>query len=335
MKSKNKTLHSLKSFAKALPVRHRQGTNPPIFLFCTPRGGLTWLSEIIFAYPGMRCVSEPLNLRSPWVKEDLGVTSWSELWEKGFEQRLLPYFDSLVAGRNRRQDLTPFRSIRKYGWRFRTERTLFKVNNGGTRCLDAILDRYGGPIILLFRHPIPTTLSREVFPGLEALPASHFFTELPEEIRSLVDGVLAEGDHLKKGVLAWCFHNAPLVEKIGDPRFLCLSYEEMVIDPNPVLKRVAAFCNLHDESRLIRNARLPSVTTRKSDPEKPKILGWKDEDKRVRRLLGRWRESVPPEKALEIQPILDMFGIDLYGSDSLVPQQPFILRSEQLAPFDN
>lgn len=333
MKLRHKTAHSVKSFLKALPVRHREGSACPIFLFATPRGGLTWLAETIFACPGMRCVSEPLNLRSPWVKEDLGVEDWNELWERDLERKLLPYFEELLSGRNRRRDLTPFRSPAKYGWRFRTDRTVFKVNNGGTQCLDAVRERFDARIILFFRHPIPTTLSREYFPGLEALPRSRFFAGLPDPLQGLTKEILAGGDHLEKGALAWCFHNAPLVEKIGDPEFLCLTYEEMVIDSRSVLRRVAEFCGLEDEERVIRNAHRPSSTTRKSEAAKRKILRGKNEEERIRAILGHWRRKVPPEEAHRIQPILNAFGIALYGPEQTVPTRPLALQPNQLHPF--
>ncbi len=101
---------SLRAVAKEsiwLTVRYRPGSKPPIALFCTRRGGSTWLMEIIGANRGVLPLNQPLEILTPNLtphqykrlpKFDLGQIVHPDPDQ---ERELRAYTDDLMAGQHR------------------------------------------------------------------------------------------------------------------------------------------------------------------------------------------------------------------------------------------
>src|SRR5688500_11353042 len=101
---------SLRAVAKEsvwLTVRYRQGDRPAIGLFCSRRGGSTWLMEIIGANRGVLPLNQPVEAFTPNLTPyqyarlpafDRGVIVHPDAEE---EAELKAYTDELLAGRMR------------------------------------------------------------------------------------------------------------------------------------------------------------------------------------------------------------------------------------------
>jgi len=217
---------SIKYALKSLGNIHSQGPEKNIFLFATARGGSTWVMEIIASQPGMKYSDEPFNIR----RDDVGRTGLFPDWESvmpdtGDPERIVGYLNALAHGRYRYMNPRPFRR----NHRLLTDRIVFKIHEL-EHLVGFIAERWHGSILYLLRHPIPTTLSRRVFPRLDLFLRSDYYAGLLgdgaglEEIRALG----ARGTHLQRGTVSWCYENLiPL--RFCDFDALVVTYEELVL----------------------------------------------------------------------------------------------------------
>lgn len=303
---------------------HREEGFPPILVVGTPRGGTTWLAELLVCAPGFRFVQEPLNLRLRSVREASGLSEWRELWERDADRKLLPYLRRIVVGELRHRDTFLIRRPRRFGGRWRTNRTLLKLIHGATSHLDALANELGAEVVHLVRHPIATAVSREVFPSLDSFPGSWASERIPARARGEAERIVREGDHLEKGVLAWSLHHYPLFRWERGERFHRLSYEELVLDPLKNLRSLAARLRIPVTSRMEKAIRLPSLSAGKSSPAQRRAI--RDPEQAQAR-LGSWREAVSASKETSLLEIAERFGIGLYRPGEILPRFPFPERA--------
>lgn len=307
---------------KPLANRHQTGEKPNVFLAATPRGGSTWLMEMIWSQPGFKSCNEPLDLRNPLVRKHLGATAWEELYRESADRLLEPYFTKFVGGKLHIVDPLPLRG--KYH-RLHTDRIVFKLLHGAEDRISWLIERFNGRAVLLLRHPIAVSLSRKVLPRLEAFIDSDYRRHFrPEQLR-LARRVQESGSRLERGVLDWCFQNAvPLRAATRD--WLVVTYEQLVMEPDVVIGRLAERLELPDVARMKAHVTEASAVTRQSDAEAKKLLaGDGDRDDR-RRLIERWRSKVNPEEEQLALEILDCFGIDVYTAGNDLPIQTYWLQ---------
>lgn len=310
-----------KTWLKAAITWHFPSDAPPIFLMATPRGGSTWVTEVICRQRGMRYVAEPLNIRSHGVASSAGVLSWEQMWDADSD-RLEAYFQRLIVGKIRMRDATPFRHVGRYGFRFKTERTTLKVIHGASYHWQMIEKRLNAKVVVVLRHPIATAISREVFPALERIEQSQFFTTLSASQREHVKEVLKTGTHLEKGVLAWCLHNFPYFNSAACP--FIVTYEELVLAPVTVVKNLCEYCELNDSDAIMESLDYASVTTRKSNTATQALFQENDTQLRSVKIVTKWRNSVNPAAASAAMRSLEVFNMKLYRPDSPLPSEKLL-----------
>ena len=328
MSRNNRLNRIVKTCLKAALTWHFPSGKPPIFLVATPRGGSTWVSEVICSEPRVRYVAEPLNIRSYGVSEALVVKHWEDMWDIESAD-LIEYFECLVSGRIRMRDATPFRHLGRYGFRFRTDRTLLKVIHGATYHLAAIQEYFSAKIVVIIRHPIATAVSREVFPAMERIMYSHFFQGLKLEQQECVQRVLESGSHVEKGVLAWCLHNSPILQ-LKEKSVLVLTYEELTLCPEAAIRKLCEYCDLSASDALLQTLGSASVTVRKSDDATKQLLRQENTVDRRRQLVQKWRGKVCDEDVVAAQEVLDCFKIQLYSASDFLPSSDWLIDSESV-----
>lgn len=316
-----------KTWLKAAITWHFPSDAPPIFLMATPRGGSTWVTEVICRQRGMRYVAEPLNIRSYGVGSALGVLKWEDMWDVTPEQ-LEDYFQRLIKGKIRMRDATPFRHVGRYGFRFKTERTALKVIHGATYHWQMLEQRLNARVVVVLRHPIATAISREVFPALDRIEESKFFTALSVPQREHIQKVLKSGTHLEKGVLAWCLHNLPYFRSSACP--FVVTYEELVLAPAVAVKKLCDYCELDDSDAIMDSLNYASVTTRKSDSATQALFEEDDRLKRSLKIVTKWQARVDASDANKAMRSLDIFNMQLYRPDSPLPSEMLLHNSEEV-----
>ncbi len=318
---------SLRATAKEtiwLAVRHRPGPKPTIGLFCSRRGGSTWVMEIIAANRGILPLNQPLEILTPNLtpyqyrrlpKFDQGQIVRPDEQQ---ERELRAYVDDLLAGRIRVN--APFAFWRR-GFQWRTERLLLKIT-GAKTMMDWFTEHYGLDVIYQVRHPIPTGLSC-IRNGWGTATAAYLRNEwFVEEVvgdpalRSWALALDRDGTALERQVLTWTIENLYPMRVVGErPRWLSLSYEECVVDRDAVLRRVADGLDLTDLHRMHGAAGRPSRSSALSTDDARDAMRAQDTSE----LLSSWQSQVDAGDVADVDRILDRFGIALYRGGSPLP----------------
>ena len=311
---------------RSVSNRHRPGTRPNVFVFTTPRSGSTWLMELIQTQPHFKQCNEPLNLRMPGIARRLGISDWESLYQDVNWPRVRDYFRGLCEGRIRFLNPSPFSEY----YRPFTSRLLAKILHGGEARMTELAEACNARVVLLLRHPIPVSLSREVFPRLEAFLTSDYSRHFSEEEIRFAWEIVNEGSKLEKGMLDWCLQNAvPLRQARED--WVVLSYEELVLAPEPVLSQLAERLQLEDLGLIESSLLKPSATVRKSDAVTADFLKGPRADDASWWLVTKWREKVGVEEERAAMRILERFGIDQYRFGDVLPRSP-VWIGEELEP---
>lgn len=306
----------LSEWIRAHASVHRPGGDP-VLLVTTPRSGSTWLMELIWAQPGFKAISEPLDLRREPVRRVLGLGCWEELYAGASAARVEAYLKDLAEGRLRFLDPSP----RLRHWRPLTRRVVLKLLHGCEDRLPRLEQALRARVVLLLRHPIPVSLSRRELPRLRAFLESDYARNFAPEELAFARRIFERGDPLERAVLDWTLQNAvPL--RTRRPSWLLLSYEQLVLEPEPLLRRLAEHLALPRPERLEAELPRPSLTTRKSERSTAEVLRRGTGLERQRYLVERWRERVPPEREAALLGIPAHFGVDVYRPGSALPRPP-------------
>lgn len=322
---------SLRATAKELTwltVRHTPGDQPTICLFCTRRGGSTWLMETVAVNRGVLPLNQPLELLTPNLtpyqfrrlpKFDRGQVVHPD---PDLEPELKAYVDDLMAGRIRVN--APHRPWRpEFNWR--TDRLLLKIVDAKPM-MDWFDEHYDVDIVYLTRHPIPQALSclrNGWFTTTRAYTRNEWFVEEvlgDSALAAYAEGIDRSGSGLERFVVNWVVENLyPLRRLPARPQWLALSYEECVLDRERVLTSVAHRLRLDDLDRM-RSAseRVSGSSDSGSGMQRSQTAdAIRSGDRDA--LVGGWQQRVTPDDRRAVARILDRFAVTLYDADSPTP----------------
>tara|TARA_B110001469_G_scaffold117373_1_gene123290 strand:- start:8261 stop:9010 length:750 start_codon:yes stop_codon:yes gene_type:complete len=233
--------------------------------------------------------------------------------------RLEAYFREIDSGKLRFLNPNPF--VNRH---FLTKRTLFKVIHLPAHLVHEISRKLGASFICLYRHPIPVALSREVFPLFAEFTAGRYRNHFSVEQCALCDRLLESGSHLEKGVAAWCLHYY-LYDKRMRSEFKgeqnVIFYEECVLYPAETIQKMERYLDVRFDCNVLRRAMKPSQVLAKSDGTTQDVLqNTKNSQERSRYLVSRWTERVSKDECIQVQAILDLFGVKVYNAFDPMPQ---------------
>ena len=311
-------LDALKNLIKSASNIHIPGNRPDVFVFATPRGGSTWFMELVCSQKGFRYCSEPLNIRSGQVRHFSGISTWEELYEPETSQKYRNYFSDIINGRVSFRNPNPFREY----YRPITHRMVFKVIHGGVDRINWFRDEFNARILLCLRHPIPVSLSRVDFPFLERFLDSKFREQFSGGQQDMVAHMIKSGSKLQKGVTAWCVHNAiPLKSMESD--WAVVTYEQAVVQPEPVIDYLCRKLDLPDPDRVYRRLNIPSRSVVLSNNETKDMLKRGMVSNNRNALIEKWKSSVAADDISDAQKILDIFEIDIYKASESLPSSAY------------
>ncbi|HHJ13726.1 MAG TPA: hypothetical protein ENJ79_05020 [Gammaproteobacteria bacterium] len=308
---------SIKYAVRSVASWHMQGDRKNVLLKATARGGSTWVMEIIASQPGFRYYDEPFNIRRDNVRRTGLFRGWSELQPEHCDiDRVTDYLDALRDNRYRHMNPAPFR--RHY--RPITHRIVFKLHEL-EHAIGQIAARCDCRVLYLVRHPIPNSLSRAVVPRLELFLASDYYRDkyLGETRMQEIREVAEKGSRLQRFVVSWCFENYLPLRHAAEQGWATLSYEELLLNPARSCRYLADALDLPDMRRLLRSVGEPSSNITLSGQETLQIMRDPDQDARRRRLVTRWRDKVGREEEKSAMEVLQLFDIQAYRFDRLVP----------------
>lgn len=318
----------LRFLARRLANVHSPGSEPDVFLFATPRGGSTWLMEIIASQPGMKYYDEPLNPRRPDVAHGGWIRDFQALMpETADPERIVEFLRGLQQGKHGYMNPTPCRP----GHRLLTDRIVFKIHEI-EHLMGAVTRECNAVAVCLLRHPISNSLSRHALPRLELFLASPFYSELlgddsrVNEIRRIA----ASGNHLQRALVSWCYENF-LALKSPPPGLLMVTYEELVLSPESSCDLLIRRLRLPDRRRMLAAFDRPASNIAMSGPGTAAAMGGADPAERRLRLVSRWRDEVGPRDIAQAAEVMLLFGLDAYSPDGLLAKPRYLHFQDTVA----
>jgi hypothetical protein len=310
----------LAAAARWLSNMHRPNGLPNACIVSAPRSGSTWLLELVLTQPGFKPCNEPFNLRKPAVARRLGLDDWAKLNDSVHLPQMKAYLDAFLENRYS----GAFKGLRPglpY-YRFVTNRIAFKILFACEHRLDWLAQTLRARLVLLIRHPLPVALSRQDLPRLEAFITSEYRKSLSAHQIRLAEETVRRGDPLEKAVLDWCLQYAVPLERFRND-FLLLTYEQLVLRPEPALDALATHLVLDDVDRMRTRVDHPSASVSKSSAETVGFLQERKNNEDRQWLIDKWRPRIPQAREESLMRLVNDFGIDIYRSGESVPSDAY------------
>lgn len=300
---------------------HRQGDLPDIFIFSVPRTGSTFLMEVLAAQPGMKAINEPFNLNYPHSRRELGVNNWPDAVMLPNRREIYRRYVDRLRHARIKDFKSPFWT--KNG-RFYTTRNTFKILHAGEDMIPWFEEQFGGMILLLIRHPIPTVLSHAKHPRVD------YFLQQPEmraqfapQHIAFAERILASDNQYDRGVLDWCLQYYPAFAKGVDPRWTVISYEDLSVESEGAVSYLEQRLKLFPTRNLNKLIGTPSGSTVQSNPDTVAFFNSGEVANERNFLIEKWRRALAPGVEERTFEILQGMGLDIYSYGSLFPAEKY------------
>jgi hypothetical protein len=277
-----------------------------LMIFSDPRGGSTWLNEILGEIKGTTGVWEPLALTYGNRFRSIGF-GWRQIIpETGQWPEAKRLFNSLLKGKLVAKDTVAKTSPLKW---VRGERLLIKFCRGNNLLfwIQANFELKYKPVYLV-RHPGAVIASQLVHPGWRG---REFHFEIPDmpfnELYVEHSAFLKTFKHYYEWLAAiWCITNGELLKHRNSGKFIFITYENMVINPEKEIGRIFTDWNISIsqsvQSRFYRASKTSSSSLVLEDNEAQ---------------LSKWMDFFSKVELERIQEILNYFKIDFYRIDNI------------------
>lgn len=325
------TKNRLRAIAFSLSCRHRQGPRPNILLFCTRRGGSTWLLNALAAHPGMRYLGRPfmILLESRWAKRvpDLDHAAGGKAacprrhiihFDDEDESRFRSIAGDVVAGRI---PVGPSLNFRAPYFHRVSDRLAAQMTNC-TAMIEYFDATFDVATVILLRHPITNALSieREGWAPecFEFLDHAWFRdTQLTSVQVDRARAIEESGSLRERHVLDWCLKMLVPIREFDSgkhPDWLMLSYEHTILDPVRAVGLLSEALHLPEQAPILAQLARPSRTVTPSTAEQRTDPEY---------LLSRWRADVSGSQEQELMSLLELFELDAYQIGQDEPLERF------------
>jgi hypothetical protein len=312
--------------------RHRQGPKPNVLLFCSRRGGSTWVLNTLAAHPRTRYVGRPFltSMYSFWRREIPSLSEAAEYqgdhafenfvhFEGEAELRFREFARKIVMAERHIYPMVRFWA--PYFHRV-TDRVIFQMTNV-TSMIEWFAEHFPVATTVLLRHPISTALSimEKGWPyECEDFLLHRWFVEthLDGPQVDLARRVLAGDSLLAKHVLDWTLKMllpVRAIESSRHPDWPVITYEHTVVRPDRVLEYLARELDFPEIEAMRSQIRQPSRTV---------TAGTADKVHNVDYVVKRWRKKVPPAEEQELMRIPAAFGIEVYRPGRLLAADRYL-----------
>lgn len=315
-----------------LYCRHAQGSLPNVLLYCSRRGGSTWLLNTLAAHPGVRYVGRSFDalLSSRWAKlvPPLGPPPSAKGRKRriyaGFDpadlERFRPVAESVIGAQ---RHIHPSLNFRADYFERHTDRVVFQMTNV-TALIEWFDREFTAQTLLLLRHPIPTALSiqRQGWESedWEFVTHPNYVTRhLTREQLALAEDIVASGSLIERHVLDWTLKMLVPVRTFESDRhqdWTAVTYEQLVLEPVTVLRHLAERLTLAHLSPMLAQVRRPSRTVTQETANRVNEPSY---------LLDRWRRHVTEEQERTLMRIPEAFGLNMYPVGSRTATRRYLL----------
>jgi len=278
-----------------------------LLIFGDPRGGTTWLMELLGTIKGTILVDEPLHLRDGCLPAELNF-GWRQAIPRNAEWLAAKEaFEAMLNGKQLSLSALRHNGLTRI---LGGSRLVFKFTRGNA-LLPWLCQQFEltySPIYLL-RHPVAVASSQ-----IRNFPTSSRFRvfEIPDtpynEIYKEHSIFLQHLDsRLQQLVALWCIHN---YQTLAEPpnKWIKVHYEQLMLTPETVLKAISESWGMPFPSKMFDNITVPSYSDVSHDLRRNKM-----------EQIEKWHGKMGNEELEKIQRILDHFGITDYQAHVIMP----------------
>ncbi len=315
-------------FLKSFSNYHTRSDKKDIFLFATPRGGSTWVMEILASQTALKYYDEPFNVRRMNVQKTKLFQSWQDIMpESNNTETIITYIQSLQNNNYKFMNPPPFRKHH----RFYTNRSIFKIHEI-EHLVNEIQTQCNGSIVYLLRHPIPTTLSRNVYPRLELFINSKYYQDnyISSDQLKEIKKIYSKGNDLQKGIVSWCYENLIPLKYAKNDDWLFVSYEEILLNSEKSCKSMADYLKFDDINKMMEAINIPSTNIKMSNTDTLKIMQSRDNVERKKALVTKWKNKISTDDERACFDILGLFDLDVYSFNRYIPTDKYLLHSDTI-----
>jgi len=278
------------------------------YIFSDPRGGSTWLMEMIQLITQDPVIMEPLGLglkNSPFKALNFGWRQHipeHEEWKEAKEA-----FDSLFSGKILNNNVLNHSTLAEV---LKSKNLLFKICRGNALLpwLSRNYDFCFKPIYLI-RHPFAVVNSQLKHGAWNGAFSKFTIPDTPynaiyKEHEAFLSTITTKEEVL---VAQWCLSNiVPLNHSGNNINWITINYEDLVLNPERNIKRVLFSWSLDFDPSLI-DFQQNSSTTKDDSPEST-----------IKR-ISIWQEQLTKSQIDKMSRVLDYFQIDVYSKNRAMP----------------
>ena len=306
--NRNFKKHIVRKFARARLYKPYNNH----YIFADPRGGSTWMMEIIQNITDEPVIWEPLDFKiknNPFNDLNFGWRQHipeAENWEEAKH-----LFNNLFSGKILSQNILDYSTFSQLQ---NSQSLLFKICRGNALLpwLTRNFEFKYKPIYLV-RHPFAVVFS-QLKHGAWDYPFTNFhFPDTPfndnyKEHKKFLDTIEYKEEAL---VAEWCMSNLiTLNNPKNNINWITINYEEFVMNPENTLKRILTEWQIdYDISKI--DFKKNSVTTKKDTP-----------DSKIKR-LSSWQKNLNSKQLKHMKRVFDYFEVDFYIKENPFPEKVF------------
>ncbi len=283
-----------------------------ILLFASPRGGSTWLEEMLGSMPHTATIWEPLDLERGTGFRELNF-AWRQHIPEGIRwQEAEEQFNQLFSGKI----LSPYLAQATTPSELRAADRLIVKFVRGHLLLPWLVERFPLPKpVLLVRHPCAVVASMMKHGAWDSQPlplprpVAHRHDALMMHYHDIAGPITTKEDYL---AFIWCSTHAYLLKHpLNDKAWTTITYEELLLHTEATLNKVFTPWGIPVPQEALEISKRPSRTTRPDSPTAQPM----DQ-------LSHWKSKLDEGQQDRILRMLERFDVDLYGADPL-PRKRF------------
>ena len=279
-----------------------------ILIFSDPRGGSTWLSELMNCIPKTMILWEPLNKLH--VKEIQYLNfGWRQFIPENEEwPEAKCTFDKILSGKIRnewtllRTDVKSFEEANKM---------IVKLCRGNA-LLPWMVNQYEFNFkpLYLIRHPFAVVNSQLKQGGWNSNFAKFQVPDIPYNELYQKHQKFLSNLRSKEEVLTaiWCLTNKIPIESKSNNKYIKIHYEDLVIKPNHILEMIFNNWGISMPDKIHTKIRKASSTSL----EKNDVSNYEE-------FISQWKRQLSKKQILKMSVVLRYFGIELYTGNSIFP----------------
>ncbi|WP_439481060.1 hypothetical protein [Cyclobacterium plantarum] len=279
------------------------------YIFSDPRGGSTWLIEVIQKITRAPIIWEPLHLglnNNPFRNLNFGWRQYIPEISNWLEAEQL--FDQLFSGKILTENILNHSSFSQV---LNSKKLLFKICRGNA-LLPWLTNKYKFRFkpVYLIRHPFAVVNSQiqhgawnYSFSGFKIPNTPYNFNYFKH--KSFLESLVTREEAL---VAEWCISNTiPLNHESNNIKWLTINYEEFVINPENTIDRILSSWGLDYDLSSIDFTKISKTTNLDN------IVEGSDR-------IFHWQNSINNITLAKMEQVLEYFQIKPYSKNNPMPE---------------